>query len=157
MAWHDLINIEIMLNEYPLIRDFLKKGVEADLRGDGRNRLDARPSFLSLGVLAQASGSCRLAVYNGCTILVGVRVQVEETAGSSGDPSEEIAEETDEEGSLGGGRITCSVDWYAVLVYGFCEAKTVQLSICGKAIGTRCNIGVLRVPYSYSEWAAGWH
>lgn len=55
-------------------QEYIQQGVEADIRNDGRQRLDYRPIELELGVVAQASGSARLKLGK-TDVIVGVKVR----------------------------------------------------------------------------------
>ena len=79
-------------------RDFLRRGVEMDVRVDGRSRMDARECVQEIGLLPQANGSCRLRTYDGSEVLVGIKMEI-------GEPFPERPNE---------GRIVCHVEWYVV-------------------------------------------
>ncbi|KAI9223638.1 ribosomal protein S5 domain 2-type protein [Blastocladiella britannica] len=77
----------------PAESEYITRGIAENLRADGRGRNDFRHLVLETGVLANASGSCRLQI-DDTDVLVGVKVDV-------GDPDADTP-------SLG--RIECSVD-----------------------------------------------
>ena len=89
-------------------QDFILKGIDQNVRLDGRNRMDKRELYLETGLINQASGSCRVKVVNGSEVLVGVKVQV-------GDMDEAKDVETLEDDNLfvptSGGRVECFVEW----------------------------------------------
>jgi exosome complex component RRP42 len=59
--------------------NFLRQGVEQDLRADGRGRLDYRAVTMESGVLAQSNGSSRVVLGNGDTdLLASIKVEVGE-------------------------------------------------------------------------------
>ncbi|KAJ3371418.1 Exosome complex component RRP42 [Allomyces arbusculus] len=61
----------------PAEAQYITSGVLADVRADGRKRTQFRDLVLETGVLANASGSCRLQL-DGTDILVGVKVDVDQ-------------------------------------------------------------------------------
>ena len=82
----------------PSERDFITKGVQANIRADGRARLDYRHIILETGLISQASGSARCRLGEGTDVLVGVKVeigQVDVDDGSSGNK----------------GKVVCNVEW----------------------------------------------
>jgi hypothetical protein len=85
--------------------DFIQKGVERNIRGDGRTRTDYRNIGIELGLLQQANGSCRLKLSD-TDILVTVRAQV-------GQIIPETTEETDLSDNEDCGRVVCNVEWYS--------------------------------------------
>ena len=56
-------------------KDFIRGGFKADLRSDGRHRLESRPVALSLGYLQQCSGSARCTLGSN-DVIVGVKVSL---------------------------------------------------------------------------------
>ncbi|ORY01413.1 ribosomal protein S5 domain 2-like protein [Basidiobolus meristosporus CBS 931.73] len=59
----------------PAERDYITKGVDVDIRADGRTRLDYRDIVLETGLISQASGSARCRI-EGTDVLVGVKVEI---------------------------------------------------------------------------------
>ncbi|KAI9105460.1 ribosomal protein S5 domain 2-type protein [Phlyctochytrium arcticum] len=57
-------------------RDFITKGVDCNIRADGRGRGDFRELLLETGMITQASGSCQVKLEGGTDVLVGVKVEV---------------------------------------------------------------------------------
>ncbi|KAJ1548368.1 Exosome complex component RRP42, partial [Cladochytrium tenue] len=57
-------------------REFIAEGVTRNIRSDGRARTDLRRMTFEVGLISQASGSCRVCVEGGTDILVGVKVEV---------------------------------------------------------------------------------
>lgn len=55
--------------------DFIIKGIDNDIRSDGRGRLDYRPLYLETGVLPHANGSARCQLGDGTDVLVGVKAE----------------------------------------------------------------------------------
>lgn len=55
--------------------DYIREGVQCNMRLDGRERLDSRAFSLETGVLAQANGSSRVRLAN-TDILVGIKVEI---------------------------------------------------------------------------------
>nr|CAG8459175.1 12412_t:CDS:10 [Entrophospora candida]CAG8478279.1 10400_t:CDS:10 [Entrophospora candida] len=56
--------------------DFIFKGVDDNIRADGRGRLDYRQVSLETGVISQASGSARCKLGEGTDVLVGVKIEI---------------------------------------------------------------------------------
>ncbi|KAI8853206.1 ribosomal protein S5 domain 2-type protein [Chytridium lagenaria] len=91
-------------------RDYISKGVEANIRADGRSRLDCRSSTFEIGLITQASGSCRLKIDNGTDVVVGVKVDVGSIEATEG---VEINEEDDNDSltvSKDKGKVICTVE-----------------------------------------------
>ncbi|KAI8616467.1 ribosomal protein S5 domain 2-type protein [Chytriomyces sp. MP71] len=65
-------------------RMYIREGVSAGVRADGRGRRDVRPASFETGVVAQASGSCRATTGAGSHVLVGVKVAVGAPEGVTG-------------------------------------------------------------------------
>ncbi|KAK9768277.1 hypothetical protein K7432_001192 [Basidiobolus ranarum] len=59
----------------PAERDYITKGIDVDIRADGRTRLDYRDIVLETGLISQASGSARCRI-EGTDVLVGVKVEI---------------------------------------------------------------------------------
>ena len=78
-------------------RQFVRDGIEADIRADGRSCLDAREFTVSTGLVAQASGSARV-MLDTTDVLVGIKAEFGET----------------EPGAPDRGRVLCSVEWYVL-------------------------------------------
>ncbi|RUP48577.1 ribosomal protein S5 domain 2-type protein [Jimgerdemannia flammicorona] len=60
----------------PSERDYITKSVQANLRADGRTRLDYRQIVLETGLISQTSGSARCRLGEGTDVLVGVKVEI---------------------------------------------------------------------------------
>lgn len=75
-------------------RQFIRDGVDVDLRSDGRGRLDARDFVLETGIVLQASGSARV-VLDTTDVLVGIKAEFGEPDPAAPDL----------------GRVECSVEW----------------------------------------------
>jgi exosome complex component RRP42 len=84
----------------PAERDYILKGIECNIRVDGRQRQDYREVTLETGVVSQASGSARVRIAGGTDVLVSVKaeigpVQVDPETGDGADK----------------GQVICSVEW----------------------------------------------
>ncbi|KAI8323824.1 ribosomal protein S5 domain 2-like protein [Martensiomyces pterosporus] len=82
----------------PAEQDYITRGVEKDLRADGRGNLDRREVALRVGMISQANGSARCRIGNlgvGTDVLVGIKAEVNTWA--PGDPED-------------AGTIECSVE-----------------------------------------------
>ncbi|KAI8814964.1 ribosomal protein S5 domain 2-type protein [Cladochytrium replicatum] len=116
MSFHALSPSEI---------DYIRQGVAADLRADGRARLDRRRVRIETGLVSQASGSCLCVVDGGTCVLVGVKAEVGsvDPSLSEEDKGVKAGGEGGEGGIVGGGeggedvmrdrnvgRIVCHVD-----------------------------------------------
>jgi exosome complex component RRP42 len=102
-------------------KDFLTKGIEEGLRADGRGLQDMREFVVQTGVIAQASGSCRIVISGATDVLVGVKLSVGDVEGNEEDDGDGTLEMDEDEGKNGSkkedvGRIVCSVDWYRNLI-----------------------------------------
>ncbi|KAG0354020.1 ribosomal protein S5 domain 2-type protein [Gamsiella multidivaricata] len=83
----------------PAERDYILKGIECNIRADGRQRPDYREITLETGVVSQTSGSARVRIAGGTDVLVSVKaeigpVQVDSETGDGADK----------------GQIVCSVE-----------------------------------------------
>ncbi|KAF9421040.1 Exosome complex component RRP42 [Entomortierella beljakovae] len=83
----------------PAERDYILKGIECNIRADGRQRSDYREVTIETGVVSQTSGSARVRIAGGTDILVSVKaeigpVQVDPVTGDGADK----------------GQIVCSVE-----------------------------------------------
>lgn len=119
----------ISLNE----SKFVNSGVLENIRADGRQRLEFRQCVLETGLLPQASGSCRIQIYDAhgigkTDILVGVKVEIgniamdeldeEELSAVANEDSARFSTETDEDGlvdraynsAFDRGRLVCNVE-----------------------------------------------
>ncbi|CAG8433084.1 10713_t:CDS:2 [Diversispora eburnea] len=56
--------------------DYIIRGVDDNLRADGRGRLDYREVILETGLISQANGSARCRLSKGTDVLVGVKVEI---------------------------------------------------------------------------------
>ncbi|CAG8755069.1 12221_t:CDS:2 [Dentiscutata erythropus] len=56
--------------------DYILKGIDDNLRADGRGRLDYREVILETGLITQAHGSARCRLGEGTDVLVGVKVDI---------------------------------------------------------------------------------
>ncbi|KAJ9064330.1 hypothetical protein DSO57_1031899 [Entomophthora muscae] len=59
----------------PSETDFIIKGIDADMRLDGRGRLDYRPIYIETGLLPHASGSARVQLGDGIDVVVGIKAE----------------------------------------------------------------------------------
>ncbi|KAI9028503.1 ribosomal protein S5 domain 2-type protein [Hyaloraphidium curvatum] len=104
--------------------DYIVTGVERNIRGDGRKRTDYRRFQVETGVVAQASGSCRLRL-DGTDVLVGIKVEVGSIVPERADDEEEEQDEEAADDAVAGertaeampeglsenrGRVVCSVE-----------------------------------------------
>lgn len=83
--------------------DFISKGIENNIRGDGRTCQEFRNHYLELGLYPQSSGSCRIKLDGGTDVLVGIRAEVQE-------PASKYANEASSEC----GYVQASVEWYGL-------------------------------------------
>ncbi|KAF9985795.1 Exosome complex component RRP42 [Modicella reniformis] len=60
----------------PAERDYILKGIECNIRVDGRQRQDYREVTLETGVVSQASGSARVRIAGGTDVLVSVKAEI---------------------------------------------------------------------------------
>ncbi|KAF9417135.1 Exosome complex component RRP42 [Podila epigama] len=60
----------------PAERDFILKGIECNIRADGRQRPDFREVTLETGVVSQTSGSARVRIAGGTDVLVSVKAEI---------------------------------------------------------------------------------
>lgn len=118
--------------------DYIVTGAERNIRGDGRKRTEYRRFHIETGVVAQASGSCRLRL-DGTDILVGIKVEVGSIVPERADDAEDEQEEEAGEGQAGGpsyadvandveeglrgptenrGRVVCNVEWLVLVASG---------------------------------------
>ena len=88
--------------------DFISKGVECDIRADGRSRRYIRPFSINLDFISQANGSARCIA--GSDVLVCVKAEV-----ASVMDSQEMEEERD--ATLG--KVVCNVQWSVSLPISF--------------------------------------
>ncbi|CAG8562719.1 8164_t:CDS:2 [Scutellospora calospora] len=56
--------------------DYILRGIDDNLRADGRGRLDYREVVLETGLITQAHGSARCRLGEGTDVLVGVKVDI---------------------------------------------------------------------------------
>lgn len=82
----------------PSERDFITKGVQADIRADGRARLSYRQIVLETGLISQTSGSARCRLGEGTDVLVGVKVEIGQV-------------DVDDGGGGNKGKVFCNVEW----------------------------------------------
>ena len=75
-------------------RDYIREGVEDDIRQDGRSRMDYRDFSIETGVLAQSNGSAMLKL-GASRVLVSVKLEI-------GSPDPNFPDL---------GKVFCSVDW----------------------------------------------
>lgn len=85
----------------PAERDYILKGIECNIRADGRQRPDYREVILETGVISQTSGSARVRLAGGTDVLVSVKADIGPVLV---DP--ETGEGADK------GQIICNVEWY---------------------------------------------
>ena len=87
-------------------KDFIRVGVDLNVRSDGRKRLDYRHFSVETGVLPQTNGSCRVQMNHDRTeILVGVKVEVT--------PIDSLTPKV--------GHISCNVEWYDSITKGVAD------------------------------------
>ncbi|CAG8483970.1 10468_t:CDS:2 [Ambispora gerdemannii] len=84
-------------------RDYILRGVESNLRADGRGRLDYRQVTFETGVISQCSGSARCRLGEGTDVLVGVKVEI-------GQIEFDGAEEVVGSKKAKWGRVVCNVE-----------------------------------------------
>ncbi|KAK3842718.1 MAG: ribosomal protein S5 domain 2-type protein [Linnemannia gamsii] len=60
----------------PSERDYILKGIECNIRADGRQRPDYREVILETGVVSQTSGSARVRIAGGTDVLVSVKADI---------------------------------------------------------------------------------
>ncbi|KAG0299889.1 Exosome complex component RRP42 [Dissophora globulifera] len=60
----------------PAERDYILKGIECNIRADGRQRADYREVTLETGVVSQTSGSARVRIAGGTDVLVSVKAEI---------------------------------------------------------------------------------
>ncbi|KAF8944255.1 Exosome complex component RRP42 [Haplosporangium gracile] len=60
----------------PAERDYILKGIECNIRADGRQRPDYREVILETGVISQTSGSARVRLAGGTDVLVSVKADI---------------------------------------------------------------------------------
>ncbi|KAF9934795.1 Exosome complex component RRP42 [Linnemannia zychae] len=60
----------------PAERDYILKGIECNIRADGRQRPDYREVILETGVISQTSGSARVRIAGGTDVLVSVKADI---------------------------------------------------------------------------------
>ncbi len=78
--------------------DYISKGVQSNLRADGRQRTSLRPFTLETGLITQSSGSSRCVA--GSDVLVCIKAEV----------GYYLENEEQEDASVG--KIVCNVQWY---------------------------------------------
>ncbi|KAI9136618.1 ribosomal protein S5 domain 2-type protein [Paraphysoderma sedebokerense] len=76
--------------------DYITKGVDLDVRSDGRSRVQYRDFIIETGLLANASGSCRVKL-DQTDVLVGVKAEVDDVSAEGMTWSKK-------------GRVMCTVD-----------------------------------------------
>ncbi|KAF9993311.1 Exosome complex component RRP42 [Entomortierella chlamydospora] len=60
----------------PAERDYILKGIECNVRADGRQRPDYREVTIETGVVSQTSGSARVRIAGGTDVLVSVKAEI---------------------------------------------------------------------------------
>ncbi|KAF9369008.1 Exosome complex component RRP42, partial [Mortierella sp. AD011] len=60
----------------PAERDYILKGIECNIRADGRQRPDYREVTIETGVVSQTSGSARVRIAGGTDVLVSVKAEI---------------------------------------------------------------------------------
>ncbi|KAF9156322.1 Exosome complex component RRP42 [Linnemannia schmuckeri] len=60
----------------PAERDYILKGIDCNIRADGRQRPDYREVILETGVISQTSGSARIRLAGGTDVLVSVKADI---------------------------------------------------------------------------------
>lgn len=88
----------------PSENDYILRGVDSNIRADGRGRLDYRQIILETGLITQASGSARCRLGEGTDVLVGIKVELGavELDGADEDVAAIKAKR---------GRVVCNVEW----------------------------------------------
>jgi exosome complex component RRP42 len=76
-------------------RDFVERGVDLDLRTDGRGRNDYRLPHVEMNLIAQSDGSARCQLGGTTDVLVSIRCELGQPEPTAGDR----------------GRIAVSVEW----------------------------------------------
>eukprot|EP01083_Nonionella_stella_P081671 225118_1 len=71
-------------------KEFISVGVEQNLRNDGRGRLEFRQFTVQTGHLPLANGSAELSIIGGPSVLVGIKLDLEEP--SRADPEKGLVE-----------------------------------------------------------------
>lgn len=74
---------------------FIRQGIDADVRSDGRGRCDWRPFRIEQRCLPHAAGSARIHMHAGTDVVVGVRADIDVP---------DVAKPAH-------GKVLCSVDW----------------------------------------------
>ncbi|KAJ3380829.1 Exosome complex component RRP42 [Lobulomyces angularis] len=113
-------------NISPAEFDYIKKGIESNIRADGRANQDYRSFIIETNLINQASGSCRV-LLDQTDILVGIKVEIgqiepdnvndeeDETNLEEDDLSRHnnivSTEDEDVFGERNKGRIVCNIDW----------------------------------------------
>ncbi|KAF9184271.1 Exosome complex component RRP42 [Haplosporangium sp. Z 767] len=104
----------------PAERDYILKGIECNIRADGRQRPDYREVILETGVVSQTSGSARVRIAGGSDVLVSVKaeigaVEVDPETGDGADKGQIICNTTfttssssSSQGSTGAGASTAA-------------------------------------------------
>ncbi|KAG9290899.1 hypothetical protein G9A89_011049 [Geosiphon pyriformis] len=87
----------------PSERDYILRGVETNIRADGRGRHDLRQITFETGIISQCSGSARCRLGEGTDVLVGVKVEI-------GDIEIDGAEEDFGGKKAKRGKVICSVE-----------------------------------------------
>lgn len=101
----------------PSEKDFINKGIDIDMRNDGRPRIAYRDLTIETGIITQASGSCRLKLSR-TDVLIGVKVEIGDIISTTEtDNNIESEESTNQEKNIVNGqsendkgRIVCSVE-----------------------------------------------
>ncbi|KAF9919042.1 Exosome complex component RRP42 [Lobosporangium transversale] len=60
----------------PAERDYILKGIECNIRADGRQRSDFREITLETSVVSQTSGSARVRIAGGSDVLISVKAEI---------------------------------------------------------------------------------
>ncbi|KAF9103547.1 Exosome complex component RRP42 [Mortierella sp. AM989] len=60
----------------PAERDYILKGIECNIRADGRQRSDYREVTIETSVVSQTSGSARIRIAGGTDVLVSVKAEI---------------------------------------------------------------------------------
>ncbi|KAF8979053.1 Exosome complex component RRP42 [Entomortierella lignicola] len=60
----------------PAERDYILKGIECNIRADGRQRSDYREVTVETGVVSQTSGSARVRIAGGTDVLVSIKAEI---------------------------------------------------------------------------------
>lgn len=81
-------------------KDFIRAGVAANIRADGRSSVDQRTPIVETGVLPLVDGSARCRLGEETQVVVSVKAEISDADLEQGGDK---------------GKIVCNVDWYFLL------------------------------------------